>query len=421
MGIGKWMVLITGGSFAWVGVACGSNSREGGSPSNAGTAGSSSGEAGRGGGTAGRGSGGSAGSSGTSAGASAAGTSNDAGRAGASAGEGGNGSGGESSGAAGASAGDGGDAGDGGNASDAGEGGSTVVVLDPDVAAHAGAVIGSCHPDNGVNRETSRLWQRRTLSASSINLGLQAECIASRGGGCDALEQCLGWTFESTPGCAQGVACVGSTFTLCTASIGATYTIDCSTMGLDCNPDLDIDDVSGAGRACRSGQAIVCDEATFAASCDDSVVLYCDGSVVESTDCAGRGAGCSDGLCTGTGAPCTVSPSDPSAGVSCNGNVLESCQNGQRALLDCTTHGAGFGCRSVGEVSFCGLAADCVPGELTLGEAPQNGSPAPACDGTTLVFCNSGRLEHVDCTSLGFSGCDVNAALGCVPTPFTEL
>jgi hypothetical protein len=336
--------MVTAGSIAWAGAACGSKSGGGGALSSGGTAGSSS-----------------------AAGAGAAG------------------------------------------------------VLDPDVAARAGAVIGSCHPDNGVNREVSRLWQRSTASPSSISLGIQAECIAARGGGCDALEQCLGWTLESTPGCAQGSACVGSTFTLCTASIGTTYTIDCGTMGLDCNPDASIDNVPGAGRACRRGQAVPCEGATFAPSCNGSVPVFSDGSLVEGTDCAVRGAACSDGLCTGTGDACSVSPSDPTAGVSCNGNVLESCQNGQRATLDCTTFRAGFGCRTIGDVAFCGLAADCVPGGLTMGDVPQDGDPSPSCDGTTIVFCNAGRVERVDCTSLGFSGCDVEAAWGCVPTPFTEL
>jgi hypothetical protein len=192
-------------------------------------------------------------------------------------------------------------------------------------------------------------------------------------------------------------------------------------MGLDCNPDASIDNVPGAGRACRRGQAVPCEGATFAPSCNGSVPVFCDGSLVEGTDCAVRGAACSDGLCTGTGDACSVSPSDPTAGVSCNGNVLESCQNGQRATLDCTTFRAGFGCRTIGDVAFCGLAADCVPGGLTMGDVPQDGDPSPSCDGTTIVFCNAGRVERVDCTSLGFSGCDVEAAWGCVPTPFTEL
>jgi len=329
-------------------------------------------------------------------------------------------SGAGSGGASAAGGGGSGNAGSGGaSAGTSGAGASTVGALESDVAARAGAVIGSCHPDNGVNRETAKLWQRKYETGSRINFGAQAECIAAQGGGCDALEECVGWTVEVTPGCADGVACTGSIFTLCTESVGLRYTIDCATMGLDCNPDETIDNIAEAGAACRSGEAVSCDQATFAPSCDGSVLSYCDAAEVREADCAEEGAGCSDGVCTGTGAPCTVSPSDPTEGVSCNGNVLESCQNGRSAALDCTSYGAEFGCRTIGDVSFCGLATDCVPGELPFG--PQDGDPPPACDGTAIVFCNAGRLEHLDCTSLGFSGCDVDAGWGCVPTPFSEF
>ncbi|MBI2389588.1 MAG: hypothetical protein HYV09_08330 [Deltaproteobacteria bacterium] len=34
----------------------------------------------------------------------------------------------------------------------------------------------------------------------------------------------------------------------------------------------------------------------------------------------------------------------------------------------------------------------------------------PQCDGTTLVVCNAGKRERLDCKSLGFAGC--NARFG---------
>jgi len=41
-----------------------------------------------------------------------------------------------------------------------------------------------------------------------------------------------------------------------------------------------------------------------------------------------------------------------------------------------------------------------------------------SCDGATLTFCSAGRLEHVDCLALGFTGCEIdrsNSRYGCIP------
>jgi hypothetical protein len=100
-------------------------------------------------------------------------------------------------------------------------------------------------------------------------------------------------------------------------------------------------------------------------------------------------------------------------GVSCTGSTLEACVGGRLTNVDCTTQGPGFGCQTVGTVSFCGLAADCVP----AGNGAASESHPPSCDGTTLTFCSAGRLEHINCLSLGFTGCDVERAghYGCIP------
>ena len=60
--------------------------------------------------------------------------------------------------------------------------------------------------------------------------------------------------------------------------------------------------------------------------------------------------------------------------------------------------------------AFCGIADECVPA------APAEGSgPDESCEGSTLVFCNAGRIERIDCIELGFEGCRVDGDLGCVP------
>lgn len=60
---------------------------------------------------------------------------------------------------------------------------------------------------------------------------------------------------------------------------------------------------------------------------------------------------------------------------------------------------------------MCRLATDCSPPSVDAPTYKTN------CDGDVLQFCNAGRIERVDCKSLGFAGCDVDPAVaryGCV-------
>jgi len=65
--------------------------------------------------------------------------------------------------------------------------------------------------------------------------------------------------------------------------------------------------------------------------------------------------------------------------------------------------------------AFCGLASECLPADL-------NNYPnisVATCDGTHLTFCNAGRLDSIDCTELGFAGCQKDAGdrYVCGPRP----
>jgi hypothetical protein len=121
----------------------------------------------------------------------------------------------------------------------------------------------------------------------------------------------------------------------------------------------------------------------------------------------------------GNGAVCTNTSSGEIGdvivdGVSCSGMKLSACVNGKMADLDCATRGPGFTCQTAGAAHFCGLAADCVPAD----DYSSSATNPPKCDGSAVVFCNAGRLEHVDCTALGFTGCDIDPSAGhygCVP------
>lgn len=293
---------------------------------------------------------------------------------------------------------------------------------DPDVAARAGVVIGSCHPDNGVSRETAAIWRGRERGPETVSLGAQAECIVAAGGGCDALASCLGWSLERSQDCTEGARCHGSTFSLCMSSVELEYAIDCATMGLVCDPMAMIDNVAGAGRACRRQLLTACDEAIFAPYCNGDVPVWCEGvMVMEGAPCAMRGLTCSGSTCTGTGEACTLDVASVSGGATCQGDVLERCTNGRLEDIDCKKYGVEFSCRTVAGAVFCGLASECVPAALEGQETPQAGNPEPVCDGTSIVFCHAGRLERIDCASLGFTGCDLDAGLGCIPSPVSEF
>ena len=83
--------------------------------------------------------------------------------------------------------------------------------------------------------------------------------------------------------------------------------------------------------------------------------------------------------------------------------------NGGLHEIDCSEVGAGFSCQTFGTSAFCGLAAECDPSSGAVSDA--------TCEGDQLVFCNAGRLDKLDCKSLGFSGC--NASWGvCSPSPW---
>jgi cysteine-rich repeat protein len=135
--------------------------------------------------------------------------------------------------------------------------------------------------------------------------------------------------------------------------------------------------------------------------------------------CASLGLACENGACVGTGGPCNAIGGAPeegtAAGMSCSadGSALDACVNGRQALLDCSLQGPRFRCQEAGGIAFCGLASECVPELGYLNRFAFKES----CDGDTLVFCNKGRIERVDCLSLGFVGCDLDGdfiRFGCV-------
>lgn len=101
--------------------------------------------------------------------------------------------------------------------------------------------------------------------------------------------------------------------------------------------------------------------------------------------------------CQGKGDPCEggyAAAPELAYGTSCEQGTLTTCVNMRRATVDCARLGVGFTCQSYEDQVFCGLASECDPS-----------SEESTCDGAAVVFCNAGRFERVDCTTLGFDGC----------------
>lgn len=282
----------------------------------------------------------------------------------------------------------------------------TVTALDPNVVARAAAVIGSCMPDDGVARNVMHLWLSH-LAAPRLYYHLieQLECFANANCGCAAVEHCLGWTYRPEPAVCPS-ACNGAVFTGC--GDGVQVTLDCSRLGLRCDPQA----------ICVADSPVACDGSELPTCTPEGEVAACDDGAWRKTPCQALGFSCVAGKCLGTGASCndTEALSSPDlvipTGTGCVGSTLQACLGGRTAQVDCATRGPGFTCQSRDGSFFCGLAAECVASN------DYSSTPTAACDGTTLSFCNAGRLEHLDCTEFGFTGCEINRSAdryGCTP------
>lgn len=276
--------------------------------------------------------------------------------------------------------------------------------LDADVVARAAVVLGSCIPDDGVARNAASVWLARFADDRAwLRFGTQLDCLANATCGCHAVEQCLGWSYESISAfCTTG--CDGSVFWQC--GDGVRGNVDCARLDLSCDPE----------GGCVDGTPVRCTGTEEPTCTNEGNVRFCDGKVMRETPCGSLGFSCVDGLCTGKGDPCSgPSPqleSSVPVGTGCRGDVLEACLGDKATTVACVDQGPGFTCQTIGDAHFCGRAADCVPSDLY-------GDPSePSCEGTVLTFCNAGRREQIDCRALGFDGCEVNTAVGhygCTP------
>ena len=287
---------------------------------------------------------------------------------------------------------------------------------DPDLLAKAAAVAGSCIEDDGIERMLASMWTSDVMNGLWYQrLALQAECLANARCGCTAVSACLGFELRRSDAGACS-PCSGSVLSQC--SPGIEGKVDCALLGLSCDP--------AAG--CSDPSALPCTPSSFVPSCDaKETPQLClqkgpKPSVTRGADCPKLGLACAGGRCIGKGDACSGGASSPEGavffeGISCNGANLEACVENRKTTLNCAERGPGFSCQTFGGQSFCGLASECTP--ALRGLVPQ----AASCEGNNVVFCNAGRIERIDCTTLGFTGCDVDKSkhtYGCTPGPTLE-
>lgn len=295
-------------------------------------------------------------------------------------------------------------------------GGGVVLGQDPAGAKNpsdvlkAAVIIGSCVPDDGIVRNLIRMYTQRGRTGE-LELSNFSKCVAAAGGGCAAIETCMGLTIDVAPMAGCTAACDGDKLTAC--GDGMKFSVDCSKFDLACS-------VTEADCVPKT-LGTICDWGTYVESCKNGAPLLCGGLQTEISGpvCADYGLTCkvdmNAAVCVGSGAACQPASTtgreiDYSQGVGCNGTKLTTCMNGFLHDVDCGTLATGFTCQTVGTISFCGQAAECA----------QNDGVKSMCEGDNVVVCNAGKLEKVDCKSLGFTGC--NAMHGtCSPSVYDKF
>ena len=273
-----------------------------------------------------------------------------------------------------------------------------------ETALRAGVIMGSCVPDDGVQRVVAGVMYGSRLFKNVLDADPIVACLANASGGCGSFERCGGFAFSVDPACAFG--CVGNRLTACDDEWK--YELTCPS-GTTCDAE---------NRTCAPTGAVACDVETFVERCDGTKPIGCEGGFEQPYDDCGRaGLGCvvdsGYAYCVGTGASCDINDYSPyvegRTGTCVDGATLAACVGAKRSTIKCADVADGFTCQTTGDVSFCGLGNVCNPLDQTL---------EPTCSGTSVVLCHAGEEVPFDCVSAGFTGCAIGVDGGlCVPSP----
>ncbi len=176
---------------------------------------------------------------------------------------------------------------------------------------------------------------------------------------------------------------------------------DCGTSGV-CVPSLD----TGAmciytnckGAKCAQEE---CDSATFTPRCDGDVLETCENGLVWREDCSAIEFGvCVDGSsrCHATGALVEGTPCDDSFSTFCDNEFIWSCEDGAVKRIDCSVHGANFFCGEEEGMFACLDAVTDCKGAKCLELECDEVTYAPQCQENLLTKCVNGHIVGKDCT-----------------------
>lgn len=319
----------------------------------------------------------------TRAGSSGGATGSESGAGGSTAGSDGNNA--TTTGAAGASS----DTTGGAGGSNATSGAAGAGIVDEQALPEVATLLESCVSDDGFYRTQVTLRQTQADYAYPLQA---LDCLREVSDGCNGVLGCFGFLSEAMGPCGE---CSGVVANYCADEAPA---IDCSANGYVC---VEGECVADESQSCGPEFQDVCNDQGQPLNCDDRIQvgptcpelgLECsEDTPTFDTDCVGTGQICEDSVSIGY-----------LRGSACADGVLTACVQGGLAEIECSLLGEGFDCQEADDIVFCGLASECEPQSFEA-----------TCDGASLVFCNAGRLDSVDCAPLGFDD-------GCTTDPYTR-
>ncbi|HRI62821.1 MAG TPA: hypothetical protein PK156_01240 [Polyangium sp.] len=314
---------------------------------------------------------------------------------------------------------------------------------DPDAVARAVIFAESCalilelHPyEESINHAIYDKYHRRRNDAGIAAMFERTACFKDKTTGCDAVRECWGMfnrvvdvtenldalsnVKECDGGVLRNVVLVGTPGSPQVEAYQRVY--NCKSRGLECYND------QWWGPYCAASRT-PCDLSANNPPCTtDDRPFWCKkvqdkGWADKEPVCADFGLTCDpyakDEMvdCIGTGPACDLPPYSyldaftydyAKGAIGCESETtLRTCMGDREQLIDCGTLGKGFKCIS-GPAPYCGLDSEC------------NVDDPVTCEGNMLVFCNVGKIQKVDCTSLGFEVCDPMAE-ACGPNTFNQL
>lgn len=234
----------------------------------------------------------------------------------------------------------------------------------------------------------------------------QVNCIANAGSDCAAAKKCL--ANGMTPAECSGLSssCAGNVWQTCSAAAGTgtasqgMQLFDCGQVGQMCvangnNVDCGYGTCSGSSKACVSPDG----------TSGGNLLEQCDNGILRREDCTRIDASCNpSGIlgphCRGNGPACSSGVLD--GPLRCDGSVLVSCVDGAEARFDCASLRLGCFAKAGGGGFGCAAGNECDPGNYPI-----------TCVGSTLKFCNNGKVQTFDCASAGFSTCSPNNGGSC--------